>query len=107
VLDGRDIGTVVFPDASLKLFVTASPEARARRRWLELRERGTAADLADVARELRARDERDTARAAAPLRAAEDATTIDTTALDRDAAFACVLAAVRARFGLDDSDQVR
>jgi len=107
VLDGRDIGTVVFPDAGLKLFVTASPEARAHRRWLELRERGVEADPAEVANDLRVRDERDSARAAAPLRAAEDATTIDTTALDREAAFAAVLTAVRTRFGLDDSDQVR
>lgn len=95
VLDGRDIGTVVFPAARIKLFVTASPEARARRRWLELRERGVEADLATVEQEIRARDARDSARAAAPLRAAPDAVTIDTTALDREAAFAAVLAAVQ------------
>jgi cytidylate kinase len=97
VLDGRDIGTVVFPDATVKLFVTASPAERARRRWLELRGRGVAADLAEVEAELRARDAQDSARAVAPLRAAEDAVTIDTTALDADAAFAQALAVGRAR----------
>ena len=100
VLDGRDIGTVVFPEADLKLFVVASPEARARRRWLELRANGMAADLADVERDIRARDAQDAARAIAPLRPADDAVTIDTTALDRDAAFAAVLAVARERFGL-------
>jgi CMP/dCMP kinase len=95
---------VVFPAADVKLFVTASPEARARRRWLELRDRGVAADLAVVTREMAARDEQDSARAAAPLRAAADAVTIDTTALDRDAAFAAVLGAVAARLGVDVSD---
>lgn len=94
VLDGRDIGTVVFPDADVKLFVTASPEARARRRWLELRGRGEAADLDVVAREMRERDARDAARAAAPMVAAVDATTIDTTDLDADAAFAAALAVI-------------
>lgn len=106
VLDGRDIGTVVFPGADLKLFVIASPEARARRRWLELRDRGVEADLADVERDIRARDAQDAARTIAPLRPAEDAVTIDTTALDRDAAFAAVLAVARGRFGLANSDQV-
>ena len=91
VLDGRDIGTVVFPDAALKLFVTARPEARARRRWLELRARGEAADLVAVERGIRVRDERDSARAAAPLRVAGDAVVIDTTDLDAEAAFAAVL----------------
>ena len=94
VLDGRDIGTVVFPEARIKLFVTASPEARARRRWLELRARGLHTDLATVEAEMRARDARDSARDAAPLRAAADALVIDTTALDRDAAFAAALRAV-------------
>jgi cytidylate kinase len=106
VLDGRDIGTVVFPDADLKLFVIASPEARARRRWLELRDRGVAADLAEVEREIRARDAQDAERTIAPLRPADDAVTIDTTTLDRDAAFAAVLAVARERLGLANSDQV-
>jgi cytidylate kinase len=99
VLDGRDIGTVIFPNADLKLFVTASPEARARRRWLELRERGESADLAVVERDMRDRDARDSARAAAPLAAAADAIVIDTTAMDADAAFAAALSAARDRLG--------
>jgi len=106
VLDGRDIGTVVFPEADLKLFVVASPAARARRRWLELRERGRDADLAEVERDIRARDQQDADRVIAPLRPADDAVTIDTTALDRDAAFAAVLAVAATRLGLANSDQV-
>jgi cytidylate kinase len=102
VLDGRDIGTVVFPNADLKLFVTASPEARARRRWLELRDRGVAADLAEVEREIRARDAQDAARTIAPLRPADDAVTIDTTSLDRDAAFAAALRVSGPRLGLEE-----
>jgi len=88
VLDGRDIGTVIFPDAIVKLFVTASVEARARRRWLELQTRGVAAELATVMAEMQARDAADVAREAAPLRPAEDAILLDTTALDADQAFA-------------------
>jgi cytidylate kinase len=94
VLDGRDIGTVVFPDAQVKLFVTASAEERARRRWLELTARGAAAEPAKVLAELRARDEQDAARAVAPMKPAEDAVLIDTTELDADAAFARALAVV-------------
>jgi cytidylate kinase len=100
VLDGRDIGTVVFPEADLKLFIIASPEARARRRWLELRGRGAAADLAEVEREIRVRDQQDAARTIAPLRPADDAVVIDTTNLDRDAAFAAVLEILRLRLPL-------
>jgi cytidylate kinase len=85
--------------------VIASPQARARRRWLELRERGAAADLAEVEREIRARDQQDADRAIAPLRPAEDAVTIDTTDLDRDAAFVAVLRAATERLGLADPDQ--
>jgi cytidylate kinase len=96
-LDGRDIGTVVFPGADLKLFIIASPEARARRRWLELRGRGADADLAEVEREIRARDQQDAERAIAPLRPADDAVVIDTTGLDRDAAFAAALGIAGAR----------
>ena len=97
VLDGRDIGTVIFPDAPVKLFVTASPEARAERRWLELRGRGVEAALAEVRREMQARDAADAARAAAPLRAAADAWVLDTTALDAEAAFAAAIGYVRGR----------
>ncbi len=100
VLDGRDIGTVIFPEARTKLFVTASPAERARRRWLELLAKGSDADLATVERDMRDRDERDSARAAAPLRPAEDAVVIDTTDMDAEAAFRAALAAVRMRLGL-------
>jgi cytidylate kinase len=106
VLDGRDIGTVIFPDAPVKLFVTASPQERAHRRWLELRARQPDADLASVERDLQARDTRDAARSAAPLKAAADAFVLDTTALDADAAFAAAVAAVRERLAaLAISDQ--
>lgn len=86
VLDGRDIGTVIAPDALVKLFVTATPAVRARRRWLELGEPGGAAGLAAVEADIRARDARDRDRAAAPLRMADDAILLDTTELDRDSA---------------------
>ncbi len=100
VLDGRDIGTVIFPNAPMKLFVTASLEARARRRWLELQARGAPANLELVRQDLRARDAMDAARTAAPLRPAADAVSLDTTALDPDQAFARALAEVRARLHL-------
>ena len=99
VLDGRDIGTVVAPDASIKLFVTAALAARARRRWLELQGRGAAASLATVEAEMQARDAQDAAREAAPLRAAVDAVVLDTTELDADAAFARALEIVQSRLG--------
>jgi cytidylate kinase len=92
VLDGRDIGTVVFPDASAKLYVTASPEARGLRRYKELLGRGVAADLARVTAEVRARDAADAARAAAPMKPADDARLLDTTDLDPDQAFMAALA---------------
>ncbi len=97
VLDGRDIGTVIFPDATLKLFVTASPEERARRRWRERVARGEVVTLAAVAAELAERDARDAARAAAPLRPAEDALVIDTTQLDAEAVLAAAMAIAAAR----------
>lgn len=92
VLDGRDIGTVVFPDASAKLYVTASLEARARRRWLELHGRGVATDLETVTADLRTRDAADASRATAPMKPAPDARLLETTNLDADAAFATALA---------------
>ncbi len=95
VLDGRDIGTIVFPDARVKLFVTASAEARARRRWLEVQARGEAAVLAEVAAEMAARDARDAARAVAPLRPASGAVVLDTTEMDADAVFARAMDVVR------------
>lgn len=100
VLDGRDIGTVIFPDAPVKLFVTASVEERARRRWQELKARGVTADLAKVSDDLRARDANDEARATAPLRAAADAIVIDTTSLDADGAFAAAIRAIDTRMGI-------
>jgi cytidylate kinase len=87
VLDGRDIGTVICPDADVKIFVTAAPEIRARRRALELRGRGEAADEAAVLADILARDARDRSRAAAPLKQADDAHLLDTTDLDADAVF--------------------
>jgi cytidylate kinase len=91
VLDGRDVGTVIFPDALAKLFVTASVEARARRRWLELCAKGNAPDLRTVMEDMQARDAADVAREAAPLRPAEDAILLDTTDLDADQAFSLAL----------------
>ncbi len=91
VLDGRDIGTVVFPEAPVKLFVTASAEERARRRHAEMAARGAAPPLTEVAAEMAARDARDSARDVAPLRPAADAVTLDTSALDADAAFTAAL----------------
>ncbi len=97
VLDGRDIGTVVCPDADLKLFVTASDAERARRRHRELREKGVRTDFATVLADLRARDARDSARAAAPLVRAEDAILLDTSELSIDAVFARAAALVEER----------
>jgi len=99
VLDGRDIGTVIAPDAEVKLFVTASVEARALRRWNEMRERGENPTLADIEIDLHRRDERDRSRAEAPLRAADDAVVLDTSELDRDAAVAAAIALVETRIG--------
>ena len=99
VLDGRDIGTVIFPQAGVKIFVTASVEARARRRWLELQARGAAAALVTVTDEMQARDAADVAREAAPLRPANDAVILDTTDLDADQAFAEALAIVKRALG--------
>jgi cytidylate kinase len=87
VLDGRDIGTVIAPGADIKIFVVASPEERARRRTSELKARGEAAEEKDVLADLLRRDERDSRRTAAPLKAAPDAHLLDTTHLGVDAAF--------------------
>jgi cytidylate kinase len=96
VLDGRDIGTVICPQAEVKIFVTASPEARARRRTLELRAQDPAVGEGEILADIRRRDERDTARAVAPLRPAADAHLLDTTDLDIDAAFRAALDIVEA-----------
>jgi cytidylate kinase len=92
VLDGRDIGTVICPDAPVKLFVTASVEARAERRYQELRGRGADPIRSRVLAEMAERDRRDSERAAAPLKAAPDAYLLDTSDMDADAAFAAALA---------------
>lgn len=94
VLAGRDVGTVICPDATLKVFVTASVEERARRRFEELRQRGDPTIYAAVLEELRERDRRDQDRAVAPLRPAPDAWVLDTTDLDADAAFEAVRAGI-------------
>lgn len=97
VLDGRDIGTIIFPQADVKLFVTASVEARAKRRWLEFAARGEAVALEDVIADVAARDEADRTRASAPLVQADDATLIDTTHLNADEAFEVALHCVRGK----------
>ncbi|HZH48094.1 MAG TPA: (d)CMP kinase [Roseococcus sp.] len=97
VLDGRDIGTVVFPKAQVKLFVTASPAERARRRHAEMLARGQPATLAEVEAEMAARDARDAGRDVAPLAPAADARLLDTTLLDPDAAFAAALRIIDSR----------
>jgi cytidylate kinase len=94
VLEGRDIGTVVFPDADAKFFLTASPEERARRRTLELRALGQDAREADVLADILRRDERDRSRTVAPLRPAEDAHVLDTTKLDIEGAVAAAITQV-------------
>jgi cytidylate kinase len=99
VLDGRDIGTVIAPGADVKLFVTASPEVRAKRRMRELEGRGMKGRFDDVLADIHARDDRDTHRAAAPLRQAADAILLDTTELDVDQAIAEALRLVEERLG--------
>jgi cytidylate kinase len=97
VMEGRDIGTVVVPDAPVKFFLTAAPEERARRRALELAARGETVDVAVLAAELAARDARDASRATAPLRAAPDAIVLDTTHLSLDAVVGTMERIARAR----------
>jgi cytidylate kinase len=87
VLDGRDIGTVIAPDAQAKLYVTASPEVRARRRWLQLTGRGEVIAFEDMLADILKRDERDAGRGAAPMVQAADAVLLDTTEMDIEAAF--------------------
>ena len=91
VLEGRDIGTVVFPDAEVKLFLTASAEERARRRVRDLEERGIPVDHDELLAKIKARDEADSTRAIAPLRPAEDAVILDSTSLDMEAVIQHVL----------------
>lgn len=97
VLDGRDIGTVVCPDAPIKLYVTASAETRAQRRLLELQSKGVDTNFATVLTEMRERDERDSSRAVAPLKPADDAHILDTSEMDAAAAFDAAIAFIRAK----------
>lgn len=100
IMDGRDIGTVVLPDAGLKIFLTASVEARAKRRQLELEKKGKSLPFEEVLRDMEYRDKNDSSRAAAPLRPAEDAVRLDTTQLDFDESCAAVESLIRERFAL-------
>lgn len=97
VLDGRDIGTVICPEADVKIFVTAAPHTRAQRRALELARAGEPTDFAAILLDIKQRDERDSSRATAPLRAAPDAMMLDTTSLDAEAAFAEALKLVETK----------
>ena len=99
VLDGRDIGTVICPEAEMKLFVTASDDIRAERRFKELAENGHEVGYEDVLADLRARDARDSARAAAPLKPADDAVMLDTSRMSIDEAVAAAILEVEARRG--------
>lgn len=99
VLDGRDIGTVVCPDAPVKIFVTASDEARARRRFLEHQARGDDITYDELLTDIRRRDARDSGRSAAPMFAAADALHLDTTELDADQTFDAALRLIKAKIG--------
>jgi cytidylate kinase len=99
VLDGRDIGTVIAPEAAAKLFVTAAPEVRARRRCEELQRMGLSAHYEDVLIDIRARDARDSGRTAAPLQAAPDAHMLDTSSMTIEAAIADAMRSAERRFG--------
>ena len=99
VMEGRDIGTVVFPDAKVKIFLTASAGERARRRTLELHAKGVDADVSTVEAEIRERDHRDTTRADSPLMAASNAVTVDTDGLSIEQVVEAVLMVCRERVG--------
>lgn len=102
VMDGRDIGTVVLPDADLKIYLTASAERRAERRLAELRSAGTEISYDQVLREIAERDERDSSRSAAPLRRAEDAVELDTSELTLQESIDAVCALIREKLGVDE-----
>ncbi|MCR5137943.1 MAG: (d)CMP kinase [Oscillospiraceae bacterium] len=105
IMDGRDIGTVVLPDADLKIFLTASAEARAERRLKELRGRNVETDFESVLEDIRYRDRQDTEREIAPLRRAEDAVLLDTTELDFDESFAALSQIVLEKLCMDDGGE--
>ncbi len=100
VMDGRDIGTVVLPDADVKIFLTAAPETRAERRLLELEQRGQAADFNTVLRDIRERDHQDETRPVAPLKRAEDAALLDTTRLNLEQSLEGLLSLVKEKIAL-------
>lgn len=102
VMDGRDIGTVVLPGADVKIFLTAAPEARARRRYDELSARDIQTDYETVLRDVKARDAQDTNRAAAPLRQAEDAILVDTTSMTLEESLQALLNIIEARLRLEE-----
>lgn len=102
IMDGRDIGTVVLPDAGLKIFLCASARCRAQRRWKELREKGVEVEQETVLRDIEKRDYDDMHRAAAPLRQAEDAVRIDTSTLTLAQSVDAVCAEIRRRFGIGE-----
>ena len=99
VMDGRDIGTVVLPNADIKVFLTAGAPERAHRRYLELRDRGSEANYDEVLRDIEYRDKQDSSRAAAPLKAAEDAVIIDNSALSFEESVEAVARLLREKFG--------
>ncbi|MFZ1536151.1 MAG: (d)CMP kinase [Chromatiaceae bacterium] len=99
VADGRDMGTVVFPGAPVKIFLTASPEERGQRRFRQLREKGQEVNLPQLVRDIAERDERDSQRAVAPLRPAADALVVDTTGINIEGVLEQVLAVLRDRLG--------
>lgn len=100
IMDGRDIGTVVLPEAGLKVFLTADPDTRAKRRYLELKEKNSEATFEEVKRDMIIRDKNDSEREAAPLKAAEDAIILDTTNLDLDESFTAICDLINGRFKL-------
>ncbi len=95
VADGRDMGTTVFPQAQVKIFLTASAEARAERRYKQLIQMGAAVNMAELISDIKARDDRDTQRSSSPLKPAEDALVLDSTSLSIDDVFQCILAEIR------------
>ena len=99
LMDGRDIGTVILPNATVKIFLTASPEARAKRRMLELQQKGQPADYETVLEDIRQRDWQDTHRETAPLKQAEDAVLVDTSDLDFEESFAALKNLILSRVG--------
>ena len=99
LMDGRDIGTVILPNATVKIFLTASPEARAKRRMLELQQKGQPADYETVLEDIRQRDWQDTHRETAPLKQAEDAVLVDTSDMDFEESFAALKNLILSRVG--------